>query len=136
MLIKGPHTSTFFSLLRDLAMLAMNRAWDRGLWTTTTQHITAVMALLADCDPGGEDISPSYDTSPKPKQTPGDPLQLHVAQKGIGAAGAIPIQSDTWRKHKPAGMEGALRVALDMEESDDAALAVLAKAMHRDGLLI
>ena len=117
-------------------MLAMNRAWDRGLWTTTTEHITAVMAVLADRDPREEDISPPSDTSPKPKQTPGDPLPLHVAQKGIGAAGAIPIEPDTWRKHKPVGMERALRIAPDMGESGDEALAALAKAMHRDGLLI
>ena len=136
MSIKGPRTSTILSLLRDLAMLAMNRAWDRGLWTTTIEHITAVVAVLADRDPREEDISPPSDTSPKPKQTPGDPLPLHVARKGIGAAGTIPIESDTWRKHKPAGMDRALRVAPDMGESDDAALAALAKAMHRDGLLI
>ena len=136
MSIKGPRTTTILSLLRDLAMLAMNRAWDQGLWNTTTEHITKVMAVLADRDPREEDISPPSDTSPKPKQTPGDPLPLHVAQKGIGAAGAIPIDSDTWREHKPAGMERALRVAPDMGESDDAALAALAKAMHRDGLLI
>ena len=132
MSIKGPRTSTIPSLLRHLAMLAMNRAWDRGLWTTTTEHITAVMALLADRDPREEDISPPSDTSPKPKQTPGDPLPLHVAQ----TAGAIPFEADTWRKHKPAGMERALHIAPDMGESDDAALAALAKAMHRDGLLI
>ena len=136
MSLKGPRFSTILSLLRDLAMLAMNRAWDRGLWTTTTEHITAVMAVLADRDPREEDISPPSDTSPKPKQTPGDPLPLHVAQKGIGAAGAIPIEPDTWRKHKPAGMERALRIAPDMGESGDEALAALAKAMHRDGLLI
>ena len=58
MSIKGPRTGTILSLLSDLAMLAMNRAWDRGLWTTTTEHITAVMAVLADRDPREEDISP------------------------------------------------------------------------------
>ena len=136
MSIKGPRTSTILSLLRDLAMLAMNRSWDRGLWTTTTKHITAVMAVLVDRDPREEDISPPSDTSCKPKQTPGDPPPLHVAQKGIRAAGAIPIESDTWHKHKPASMDRSLRVAPDMGESDDAALAALAKAMHRDGLLI
>ena len=133
---KGPCTSTILSLLRDLAMLAMNRAWERRLWTTTTEHITAIMAVLVDRDPREEDISPPSDTSPKPKQRPGDPLPLHVAQKSIGAAGAIRIEPDTWRKHKPAGMDRALRVAPDMGDSDDAALAALAKAMHRDGLLI
>ena len=136
MSLKGPRCSTILSLLRDLAMLAMNRASDRGLWTTTTEHITTVMALLADRDPGEEELSPPSDTSPKPKQTPGDPLPLHVAQKHIGAAGAIPIEPDTWRKHKRAGMERALCIAPDMGESGDEALAALAKAMHLDGLPI
>ena len=73
MSLKGPRFSTILSLLRDLATLAMNRAWDRGLWTTTTEHITAVVAVLADHDAREEDISPPSDTSPKPKQTPGAP---------------------------------------------------------------
>ena len=77
-------TGMLLKVLRDLAMLAMNRAWDRGLWSTTTEHITAVMAVLADRDPREEDISPPSDTSPKPKQTPGDQVaNSYVLQRQV-----------------------------------------------------
>ena len=117
-------------------MLSMNRAWDTNTWLETTNHLCAVMNVLADGDPREDDISPISDTSPRPKHQPGDTLPLHVASRGIGAAGSIPISLETWRKHVPHDMKRALHVAPELGDSDDRALAALAHAMHSYGLLI
>ena len=61
MSIKGPQTSTILPLLEDMAMLAMNRAWDTTTWLETTEHLCAVMTVLADRDPREGDISPVTD---------------------------------------------------------------------------
>ena len=123
-------------LLEDMAMLSMKRAWDRATWMETTEHLCAVMTVLAERDPREHDISPVTDKSPRPKHKPGDTLPLHVARNSIGAAGSIPIGADVWEKHLPRDIKRALTVAPDPGDSDDQALAVLATAMHRDGLLI
>ena len=136
MSMKGPRVSTILPLLQDMAMLTMNWAWDTNTWLGSTDHLCAIMAVLADRDPREDDISPISDTSPRPKQQPGETLPLHVASKGIGAAGSIPINPEVWNKHLPCDMKRALLVAPDLGDSDDKALAVWAHAMHRDGLLI
>ena len=82
--------------------------------------------VLADGDPREDDMSPISDTSPRPKQQPDGALPLHVASKGIGAAGSIPISPGVWCKHVPHDMKPALQVAPDLGDSDDQALAVLA----------
>ena len=117
-------------------MLTMNRAWDTVAWMETIDRLCAVMTVLAERDPREDDISPVTDTSPRPKHKPGNTLPLHVASHGIGAAGSIPIGADVWEKHVPRDIKRALTVAPDLGDSDDQALAVLAKAMHRDGLLV
>ena len=93
------------------------------------------MPVLAQRDSGEDDISPFADPAPRPKQNTGDTLPLHVASKGIGAAGSIPIRADVWNKHLPRDMKRALIVAPDLGDLHHQASAVLAKAMHRDGLL-
>ena len=135
MSMKGPRMSTILPLLQDMAMLSMNRAWDTNTWSETTNQLCAIMTVLADRDPREDGMSPITDTSPRPKQPPGGALPLHVANKGIWEAGSIPIHPEVWRKHIPHDMKRALQVALDLGDSDDQALAVLAQAMHRDGLL-
>ena len=123
-------------LLRDMAMLCMNRAWDTNTWLETTNHLCAIMNIPADRDPREENISPVSDTSPRPKQQPDDTLPLHVASKGIGTAGSIPISPEIWHMHLPRDMKRALHVAPDLGDSDDQALAVLSHAMHKQGLLV
>ena len=117
-------------------MLTMNRAWDIATWMGTTEHLCTIMTVLAERDPREDGISPVTDTIPRPKHKPGDTLPLHVASNGIGAAGSIAIGADVWEKRLPRHIKRALAVAPDLGDSDDQALAVLAKAMHRDGLLI
>ena len=136
MSLKGPRTSTILPLLQDMAMLAMNRAWDATTWMETTEHPCSVMAMLAHWDPREDNISLPTHTSPRPKRNSGDALPLHVASWDIGVAGSIPIPPDIWRKHLPRDMERALKVAPNLGDTDNKALAVLAYAMHRDGLLI
>ena len=63
MSIKGPRTGTILPLLEDTAMLTMNRAWDTTTWLETTEHLCAVMSVLAERDPREDDISPVMDTS-------------------------------------------------------------------------
>ena len=136
MSMKGPRVSTILPLLQDMAMLTMNRAWDTNTWLETTNHLCALMAVLADREPREDDILPISDTSPRPKQQPGETVPLHVASKGIGAAGSMPINPEVWNKHVPYDMKWVLQVAPDLGDSDDHALAVLTHAMHRDSLLI
>ena len=66
-------------MLRDLSMLALNRAHDRGAWEQTADHLVAVLTAVTDLDPREVDISPPSDTSPKPPQTPQGTLPQHVA---------------------------------------------------------
>ena len=94
------------------------------------------MTVLADRDPREDDILPVSDTSPRPKQQPEDTLPLHVASKGIGVAGSIPINPEVWHRHLPRDMKWTLHVAPDLGDSDDRALAIQAHAMDKDGLLI
>ena len=100
-------------------MLSMNRAWDTATWMETTEHLCAVMTVLAERDPREDDISPVTDTSPRPKHEPGDTLPLHVARNGIGAAGSIPIGADVWEKHLPCDIKRALTVAPDLGDLDN-----------------
>ena len=116
-------------------MLALNRAHDRGTWTQTANHLMAVLTAIADLDPRDVDVSLPSDTSPKPQQAPQGALPQHVAQRGIGTAGAIPVPRDIWQRHRPPGLDRALRLAPDLGGSDDPILATLAVAMERDGLL-
>ena len=102
----------------------------------STEHLCAIMSVLADRDPREDDISLGTDTSPRPKHKPGDTLPLHVASNGMRATSSIPISADVWEKHLPRDIKRALNVAPDLGDSDDRSQAVLAKAMHRDGPLI
>ena len=94
MSIKGPGTSTIIPLLEDMALLTMNRVWDTATCLETTEHLCAIMSVLAHRDPREDAISRVTDTSPRPKHKPGDMLPLHIASNGIGAAGSIPIAAD------------------------------------------
>ena len=94
------------------------------------------MALLADRETKYDDISPPTDTGPRPERNPGEALPLHATSKGIAAAGSIPMPRHVWCKHVPDDMETTLRLAPNLDDTDDQALAVLAHRMHRDGLRI
>ena len=127
---------TILLLLKDMAMLSMNRAWDTNTWLEITNHLCPIMTMLVDRDPREDDISPVSDTHPRPKQQPGDTPPPNVASKGIGVAGSKPISPEIWHKHLPQDMKRALQVAPNLGDSDDQALSVLAHAMHKDGPLI
>ena len=130
-----PKSGTLGSMLRDMTMLALNRAHDRGTWIQTANHLVAVLTGVSNLDARDVDISQPSDTNPKPQQAPQGTLPQHVAQRGIGTAGAIPVQHDIWQRHRPPGLDRALRLAPDLGGSDDPILAPLAAAMERDGLL-
>ena len=92
----------------------MNRALDTNTWLETTNQLCAIKIVLSDRDPCEDDMSPISDTSPRPKQQPGDASPLHVASKAIGPAGSILVSPEVWREHFPHDMKQALQVAPDL----------------------
>ena len=54
----GPRSRTLGSMLREMSMLALNRAHDRGTWTHTANHLVAVLTAIADLDPRDVDVPP------------------------------------------------------------------------------
>ena len=117
-------------LLRDLALLTMNRAWEGGTFTRAAGTLLDVMSHLTRTYLDKEEYDP-YDGEERPYR----PLDPEVGAKGLGHAGAVPSPDDMWRKHAPVTLECALQSLPDQSQSTDPGLLAMATRMAHDGPL-
>ena len=123
---------TIAGLLRDCAMMTINRSWGRMRDVRAViNDIIAILQALAHEDLDEEDYDP-YDGTPWP---PG-PLDPAIGAKGLGLAGEVPIPMDIWNKHVPSALPLVLANLPDQGDTKDAGLAALASRMCDDGLLV
>ena len=127
---RSQKTQVTAGLLRDWAVITLNRSWEGGTIHETLPIVLEILVTLTRCDIDEEDYDP-YDGTDRPN----GPLDPGVAANGLGEAGCVPVPPDIWEKHAPKGLEWALRQIPDQGCTWDPGLAAMAERMCADGLL-
>ena len=127
---RSQKTQVTAGLLRDWAVITLNRSWEGGTIHETLPVVLEILVTLTRCDIDEEDYDP-FDGTDRPN----GPLDPGVAANGLGEAGCVPVPPDVWEMHAPKSLEWALRQIPNQARTWDPGLAAVAERMCADGLL-